>query len=148
MDFVPRESFPKCYPVISPSLMKLEWGDPLKFQFNSAFDLGFPEFTDPDLKHHAKLLDGISDLDVLFDDDPLKPELPPSNGFKHCAYAEEPTSSASAFKDVTNHKRFGHITTSSLATLLVNCTINVSLKYICRLSNCTVLGICTFVEFQ
>ena len=48
MDFVPRESFPKHHPVISPSLMKPEWNDPLKFQFNPAFDLGFPKFTDPD----------------------------------------------------------------------------------------------------
>ena len=46
---VPRESFLRCYPVISPSLTKLEWGDPLKFQSYPAFDLGFPEFTDPDI---------------------------------------------------------------------------------------------------
>ena len=49
MDPMPQESFSKCYPVISPSLVKLEWGDPLKFQFNPAFDPGFPEFTDPDI---------------------------------------------------------------------------------------------------
>ena len=155
MDPVPRESFSKHYPVISPSLMKHKWGDPLKFQFNLAFDLGFPEFTDPDYKHYATLLDGLSDLDVLFDDDPLKPEQPPSKRFKHCTYAkekfrkpdpfcsvapitfsmrqaeraennrrygtervllarlaEEAMSAASALKDVTNHKRFGPITTS------------------------------------
>ena len=112
MDLVPRESFPKRYPVISPSLMKSEWGDPLKFHFNPAFDLGFPGFTEHDYDHYAALLDGISDLDVLFDDDPLKPERPPSKRFKHCAYAEEATSAASALKDVTNHKRFGPITTS------------------------------------
>ena len=34
MDLVPLESFPKHYPFISPSLMKPEWGDPLKFEFN------------------------------------------------------------------------------------------------------------------
>ena len=65
MDPVPRESFSKRYPVISPSLMKPTWGDLLKFQFNPAFDLGFPEFTDPDYEHYATLLDGLSDLDVL-----------------------------------------------------------------------------------
>ena len=75
------------------------------------FDLGFPEFTDPDYEHYATLLDGISDLDVLFADDLLKPEWPPSKRFKHCAYAEEATSAASALKDVTNHKWFGPITT-------------------------------------
>ena len=74
MDPVPRESFSKRYPVISPSLMKPKWGDPLKFQFNPAFDLGFPEFTYPDYEHYATLLDGLSDLDVLFGDDLLKPE--------------------------------------------------------------------------
>ena len=37
-----------------------------------------PEFIDPDYEHYATLLDGISDLDVLFGDDPLKPEQPPS----------------------------------------------------------------------
>ena len=58
MDPVPRESFLKHYPVISPGLMKPTWGDPLKFQFNPAFDLGFPEFTDPDYEHYATLLDG------------------------------------------------------------------------------------------
>ena len=89
MDPVPRESFSKHYPVISPSLMKHKWGDPLKLQFKPAFDLGFPEFTDPDYKHYATLLDGLSDLDVLFGDDPLKPEQPPSKRFKHCAYAKE-----------------------------------------------------------
>ena len=56
--------------------MKPEWGDPLKFQFNLAFDLSFPEFTDPDYEHYAMLLDRISDLDVLFEDNPLKPERP------------------------------------------------------------------------
>ena len=75
------------------------------------FDLRFPEFTDPDYEHYATLLDGISDLDVLFADDLLKPEWPPSKQFKHCAYAEEATSAASALKDVTNHKWFGPITT-------------------------------------
>ena len=84
MDPVPRESFSKCYPVNSPSLMKLEWGDPLKFQFNPAFDLGFSKFTDLDIHY-----DGISDLDILLGDDTLKPERPPSRRFKHCAYAEE-----------------------------------------------------------
>ena len=74
MDLVPQESFSKHYPVISPSLMKPELGDPLKFQFNLAFDLGFPEFTDPDYEHYAMLLDRISDLDILFEDNPLKPE--------------------------------------------------------------------------
>ena len=155
MDPVPRESFLKRYPVISPSLMKPTRGDPLKFQFNPAFDLGFPEFTDPDYEHYATLLDGLSDLDVLFGDDPQKSEQPPSKRFKHCAYAkeksrksdpfcfvapitfsirhaehtesdlhygtervllarlaEEATSAASDLKDVTNHKRFGHIATS------------------------------------
>ena len=58
--------------------MKPEWGDLLNFQFKTVFDLGFPEFTDPDYEHYATLLDGISDLDVLFDGDPLKPERPPS----------------------------------------------------------------------
>ena len=43
-----------------------------------------------------------------FDDNQLKP----SKQFKHCAYAGEATSAASALKDVTNHKRFGPITTS------------------------------------
>ena len=33
-----------------------------------------PEFTDLDYEHYATLLDGISDLDVLFGDDLLKPE--------------------------------------------------------------------------
>ena len=112
MDPVLRQSFPKRYPVISPRLMKPEWGDPSKFQFKSVFYLGFPEFTDPEYEHYATLLDGISYLDVLFADDPLKPERPPSKRFKHCAYAEEATSAASALKDVTNHKRFGPITTS------------------------------------
>ena len=112
MDLVPRESFRKPYPVISPSLMKPEWGDPLKFQSNPAFELGFPEFTNPHYEHYAMLLDGISDLNVLFGDDPLKPERPPSKQFKHCAYAEEATSAAFALKDVTNHKRFGPITSS------------------------------------
>ena len=69
-----RDLFPKRYPVISPSLVKPEWGDPLKFKFNPAFYLGFLKFTDPDYKHYATLLDRISDLDVLFDNDPLKPE--------------------------------------------------------------------------
>ena len=41
MDLVLQESFPKCYRAISPSLMKPEQGDLLKFQFNPAFDLGF-----------------------------------------------------------------------------------------------------------
>ena len=112
MDLVLRESFPKHYPVISPSLMKPKWNDSLKFQFNPMFDLGFPEFIDRDYKHYAMLLDRISDLDVLFDDDPLKPERPPFKRFKHCAYTEEATSTASTLKDVTNHKRFGPITTS------------------------------------
>ena len=92
--------------------MKPQWSDPLKFQFNPAFDLGFPEFTKLDYEHYATLLDGISDSDILFDDDPLKPERPPSKRFKHCEYAEEATSAASALKDVTNHKQFGPITTS------------------------------------
>ena len=48
--------------------MKPEWGDPLKFQLNLPFDLGFPECTDPDYEHYATLLDGISDLDDLFGD--------------------------------------------------------------------------------
>ena len=48
--------------------------DQLNFQFNPAFDLGFPEFTDPDYKHYATFSDGISDLDVLFGNDLLKPE--------------------------------------------------------------------------
>ena len=78
MDLVPQVLFSKCYPVISPSLMKPKYGDPLKFQFNLAFDLGFPEFTDPDYEHCAMLLDGISDLDVHFDDNLLKPEWPRS----------------------------------------------------------------------
>ena len=42
-----------------------------------------PEFTDPDYEHYATLLDGISDLDILFGDDPLKPEQPLSKRFKH-----------------------------------------------------------------
>jgi len=92
--------------------MKPEWGDPSKFQFNPVFDLGFPEFTDPDYEEYATLLDGISDLDVLFGNDPLKPERPPSKRFKHCAYIEEATSEASALTDVTKHKQFGPITTS------------------------------------
>jgi len=71
---VPRESFPKHCPLISPSVMNPEWGDLSKFQFNLAFDLGFSKFTDPDYEHYATLLDGISDLDVLLGDDPLKPE--------------------------------------------------------------------------
>jgi len=112
MDLVLRESFLKRYPVISPSLMIPEWSDLLKFQFNPVFDLGFSEFTDPDYEHYATLLNGISYLDVLFGDDPLKPERPLSKRFKHCAYAEEAKSAASALKDVTNHKRFGPITTS------------------------------------
>ena len=87
MDHVPRESFSKRYPVISPSLMKPKWGDPLKFQFNPAFDLGFPEFTYPDYEHYATLLDGLSVFDVLFGDNLLKPEQPLSKRFKHCAYA-------------------------------------------------------------
>ena len=87
MDLVPRESFPKRYPVISPS-----WWNPngvvrWSFHFNPAFDLGFPEFTEHDYDNYATLLDGISDLDVIFDDDPLKPERLPSKRFKHCAYA-------------------------------------------------------------
>ena len=89
MDLVLRELFPKRYPVISPSLMKCKWGDPSKFQFNLTFDL---EFINPDYEHHTTLLDRISDLDVLFGDDPLKPEWPLSKRFKHCAYAEEVTS--------------------------------------------------------
>ena len=100
MDPVPQESFPKCYPVISPRLMKPEWGDSSKFHFNPAFDLGFPELTDPDHEHYATLLDRISDLDVLFGDDPLKPKRPPS-------------------------KRFDTFSGS-----FSNCTINVSLKYV------------------
>ena len=68
MDPVPQESFPKCFPVISPHLMKPGWADPSKFQFNPVFGLGFPEFTDPDYEQYAMLLDGISDLDVLFGD--------------------------------------------------------------------------------
>ena len=92
--------------------MKPEWGDPSKFQFNPAFDLSFPEFTHPDYEHYATLLDGISDLDILFGNNLLKPEQPPSKRFKHCAYAEEATSAASTLKDVTNHKQFGPITTS------------------------------------
>lgn len=111
MDPVPSESFPKHCPVISPSLMKPERGDLSKFQFNLVFDLGFPEFTDPDYEQYATLLDGISDLRVLFGDDPLKPERPPSKRFKHCAYIEEATSAASALIDVTKHKRFEPITT-------------------------------------
>ena len=90
--------------------MKPEWGDPSKFQLNPAFNLGFPEFTDPDFEHYATLLEGISDLDVLFGNDPLKPERPPSKRFKQCAYFEEATSAASALKDVINHKQFGTIT--------------------------------------
>ena len=91
--------------------MKPEWGDPSKFQFNLAFDLSFPEFTDPDYEHYT-----ADDMlhcwtESLFGDDPLKPERPPSKRFKHCAYAEEATSAASALKDVTNHKWFGPITT-------------------------------------
>ena len=43
MDLVPRESFPKHYPVISPSLMQPEWGDPLKFKFNLTSTLKFSE---------------------------------------------------------------------------------------------------------
>ena len=78
MDPVSQESFSKHYPVISPSLMKPKWGDPLKVQFNLAFDLGFPEFAYPDYEHYATLLDGLSDLDVLLGDDLLKPERPPS----------------------------------------------------------------------
>ena len=80
--------------------MKLEWGDPSKFQLNLVFDLGFPS-----LLTLATLLDRISDLDVLFGNDPLKLERPPSKRFKHCVYAEEVTSAASTLKDVTNHKR-------------------------------------------
>ena len=37
------------------------------------FDLRFPEFTNPDYEHYATMLDGISDLDILFGDDLLKP---------------------------------------------------------------------------
>lgn len=91
--------------------MKPEWGDLSKFQFNPVFDFGFPEFTDPDYEQYATLLDGISDLGVLFGDDPLKPERPPSKWFKHCAYIEEATSAASPLIDVTKHKQFGPITT-------------------------------------
>ena len=58
MDPVPRELFPKRCPVISPSLMKPEWSDPSKFKFNPAFDLGFPEFTDPDYEHYASYVVG------------------------------------------------------------------------------------------
>ena len=91
--------------------MKPEWGDPLKFQFNPAFDLGFPEFTNPDYEHYSA--DTLRCwTESLFGDDPLKPEHPPSKRFKHCAYAEEATSAASALKEVINHKRFGLITTS------------------------------------
>ena len=92
--------------------MKPQWSDPLKFQFNLAFDLGFPGFTKLDYEQYATLSDGISDSDVLSDDYPLKPERPPSKRFKHCAYAEEATSAASALKDMINHKWFGPITTS------------------------------------
>ena len=112
MDPVPWESFPKCCPVISPCLLKPEWGDPSKFQFNLAFHLGFPEFTDLDYKHYAMLLDRISDLDILFGHNLLKPEQPPSKRLKHCAYAEEVMSAASTLKDVPNHKQFGPIITS------------------------------------
>ena len=65
MDLVSQKLFPKRYPVISPSLMKPECGDPLKFEFNPVFYLGFPEFTDPDYECYATLWDRISDLDVL-----------------------------------------------------------------------------------
>ena len=85
----------------------------VEVQVQSDVYLGFPEFTDPDYKCYATLLDGISDLDVLFDDDPLKLEWPPSKRFKHCAYAEKVTSAASALKDVTDHTWFGPITTSA-----------------------------------
>ena len=51
-----------------------EWSDLLKFQINPVFDLGFSEFTNPDYKHYAMLSNGISYLDVLFGDDPLKLE--------------------------------------------------------------------------
>jgi len=54
---------------MSPCLTKSEMDDLLKFQFNPAFDFGFPQFTDPDYKHFTTLLDGISDLDVLCGDD-------------------------------------------------------------------------------
>lgn len=91
--------------------MKPEMDDPLKFQFNPAFDFGFPQFTDPDYEHFTTLLDGISDLDVLCGDDLLKPEQPPSKRFKHCVYAEEVTSTASSLKDVPNHKLLGPIIT-------------------------------------
>ena len=53
MDLVPEESFPKHYLVISPSLMKPESGDPLKFRFNPAFARGFPEFTDHDYEPYS-----------------------------------------------------------------------------------------------
>ena len=59
------------------------------------------DLTDPDYEHYATLLDGIFDLDFLFGDNLLKPERPPSKRFKHCAYAEEAMSAASALKDVT-----------------------------------------------
>ena len=70
MDLVLRESFlkrktlAKRYLVISPSLMKPELGDMLKFRFNPVFDLGFPEFTDHFYEPYT-----MSDLDILFDDD-------------------------------------------------------------------------------
>ena len=110
MDLVPRELFPKRVSVISPSLMKPQWGDPLKFQFNPAFDLGFPEFTDPDYEHYAadKL---CCWTESHFGNNLLKPERPPSKQFKHCVYAEQATSAASTWKDVTNRKQFGPITT-------------------------------------
>ena len=98
--------------ILLARLRKPEWANPSKFQFNPAFDLGFLEIIDPDYEHYATLLDGISDLDVLFGDGPLKPERPSSKRFKHCAYAEEATSAGFALKDVTCHKRFGPITTS------------------------------------
>ena len=53
--------------------------DRLNFQFNLAFDLGFPKFTDPDCKHYATFSDRISDLEVLFGNNLLKPEWPPSS---------------------------------------------------------------------
>ena len=73
MDLVLRESFRKHYPVISPSLMTLEWGDQLKFQFKLVFDPGFPEFTDPDYEHYpANKV--CCWTESFFGDDLLKPE--------------------------------------------------------------------------
>ena len=52
---------------LSPMLLRIIY-------FLPHWTVVIPEFTDPDYEHYAMLLDRISDLDICFGDDLVKPE--------------------------------------------------------------------------